>query len=308
MENIDLKLTLWDQEYIESLAMYEHDKVYGVLLWDSQRKLIKKQIEFLIDSSVDYILSELLIEEIDFPLSENELNFINEKLVYVPPHIKRANISNQNNKYLLVCNEKYKYIKSLESFDEFDLIFEKNINDNRNALKNISKYRKVSLLGDNPNLAFAYINNCIESKVPFQIFNTHLYSSRTHIIGLGYENPTRSKMSLRSKLLLTFKENLETDFVDKNKFYSYSNQTIPLWGNLPKISNLDKDLYSLYISSSETKLPSYSKIQKVIYLLNHNDLNGNQRNLVFYSFFEDLIEITRSGNSRFIFYFFFKIQ
>ena len=308
MENIDLKLTLWDQEYIESLAIYEHDKVYGVLLWDSQRKLIKKQIEFLIDSSVDYILSELLIEEIDFPLSENELNFINDKLVYVPPHIKSKNVTNQNNKYLLVSTENNKYIKSLEKFDEFDLIFENNIKDNRNTLENIPKYRKVSLLCDNPNLAFAYINNCIENRVPFQIFNKHLYSNRTHILGLGYENLTEPNISFKSKVLLTFKENLETDFVDIDKANSYSNQTNPLWGNLPKVSNLDKDLYSLYRSPDEINLPSYSKIHKVIYLLNHNDLNKNQKNLVFYSFFEDLLEITRSGNTRFIFYFFLKFN
>jgi hypothetical protein len=179
---------------------------------------------------------------------------------------------------------------------------------NRIALKNISKYRKVSLFCENPHLASAHINNCIENKVPFQIFNKHLYSNRTHILGLGYEKMTEPEVSFRSKILLTFKENLTTESLDINKFHSYSNQPNPLWGNLPKVSNLDKDLYSLYRTPDEVNLPSYSKIHKVIYLLNHNDLNEIQKKLVFSSFFEELLEINRSGNSRFIFYFFLKFN
>ena len=259
----------WNDENLEYYISKNKYKKTSFLIWSPNKITILKQIKWLIENSIEVILSELLPDEIPGTSLNAEYNYLLKRLVYIPPHVelyqskskgfiqtKEIVIITDSLEYLFPSTMKEqskKILTSLQNSIDLELIILNNDNSFENAI-NATHNAKLIFLNTKDPVFTHYCARFRDNKGLQLIYRArHKTGSPFRYIsaGINYtnENYIDEKFSLRmsiNKLLKVLKH--RNDKVDlKNDTYKRMVQC-----NKFSIKNIVES--ELYQNSSNNKL------------------------------------------------------
>ena len=81
------KAKFWDDDIVDFYASKSSDKKTSFLTWSPNASIIHEQVKWLIENSIDIILSEILPDEIPHDTLLEEYRFLLERIKFIPPSI-----------------------------------------------------------------------------------------------------------------------------------------------------------------------------------------------------------------------------
>lgn len=259
------KANFWNDDIVDFYASKSSDKKTSFLTWTPDASIIHEQIKWLIENSIEIILSEILPDELPNDILLEEYHFLLERIEFIPPSkiqsrsndLKvardKAIITDNIEEFFPNCtkNQISTILNIIEENLDYEVIELNRSNNFENAIRIIQNAKSVILGTNNPVLSHyfeiirnnhklnCFYRNKLKAGSPFRYFYT----------GINYFNDSffNKKASLRETITFLLKitdlKDQENRLLDAKLFSNFQNAL------------MQKD-YSLIQSQSTTLLSS----------------------------------------------------